>query len=165
MYYFGKCSAELSAVCSTSFFSWSSAYYSHSLLYFFDDVYANGFFSSISRLWNTLNIFLCLIIQMALSLEIIQAPIIFDHFLNSCPICFFLSVPLFLVTPCFVMAVTPCIEQNPIETETCLFASRNFWGIDMFLSVYIFILAKNTRELFVFWCFQEQKMGRLAGKS
>ena len=71
MYYFGKCSAELSAVCSTSFFSWSSAYYSHSLLYFFDDVYANGFFSSISRLWNTLNIFLCLIIQMALSLEII----------------------------------------------------------------------------------------------
>ena len=75
------------------------------------DVYVNSFFPRTARLWNSLPIE-CFPLTYDLSGFKCRINISFNcrFFLNKFPLCFNLFVLLFLVTPCLVVAVQPCME-------------------------------------------------------
>ena len=98
--YFGKCSSEVAQLAPLPYTRGKSARYSHRLHNFpvtftrcYKDVYVNSFFPRTARLWN--------------SLPIECFPLTYD--LNDIPVCFNLFLLLFLVTPCLIVAVQPCI--------------------------------------------------------
>ena len=95
-YYFGRCSSKLAQLVPLPYSRGRSTHYSDRLHDFsvniprcYKDVYVNSFFPRTS--------FIC------------------SFFLNRYPVCFNLFVLPFLVTPCLVMAVQPCMEWIPIK--------------------------------------------------
>ena len=102
-YYFGRCSSELAQLVPLPFSRERSTRYSDRLHdfsvtnpRFYKDVYVNSFFPCTARLWN--------------SLPIECFPCNCRFFLNRFPVCFNLFVLFFLVTPCLVVTVQPCME-------------------------------------------------------
>ena len=122
-YYFGRCSSELAQLVPLPF-SWGrSTCYSDRLHDIsvtiprcYTDVYVNGFFPRTARLWNSLpkecfpltydlSGFKSRINRHLLTVGSFQTDFLYAK-------TFF--VLLFLVTPCLVVAVQPCIEWIPI---------------------------------------------------
>ena len=105
-YYFGRSSSELAQLVPLPFSQGRSTRYSDrsydfsvTILICYKDVYVNSFFPRTARLWNSLPI------------ECFdQTPINCRFFLKRFPVCFNLFVLLFLVTPCLVVAVQPCMK-------------------------------------------------------
>ena len=112
-YYFDRCSSELAQLVPLPLSLERSTRFSDRLHDFsvtipecFKDVYNNSFFPRTARLWN--------------SLPIECFPLTYDlsgfsgfncrFFLNRFPVCSDLSMLLFLVTPCLIVAVQPCME-------------------------------------------------------
>ena len=118
-YYFGRCISELAQLAPLPFSRGRSTRYSDRLHDFsvpiltcYKNVYVNSFFPRTARLWNSLPIgcFPLTYNLNGLSLYNLQAPINFRFFLKKFPVCFNLFMLLFLVTPCSVVAVQPCME-------------------------------------------------------
>ena len=118
-YYFGRCSSKLAQLAPLPFSRGRSTRYSDRLHDFsvpiltcYKNVYVNSFFPRTARLWNSLPIgcFPLTYNLNGLSLYNLQAPINFRFFLKKFPVCFNLFMLLFLVTPCSVVAVQPCME-------------------------------------------------------
>ena len=119
-YYFGRCSSELAQLVPLSFSQGRSTRYSGRLHDFFftipkcfKDVYVNSFFTLIARLWNSLPLE-CF--PLTYNLSGFQSKInrhllaVKRFFLKRFLICCNVFVPHFLVTPCLVVAVQPCME-------------------------------------------------------
>ena len=118
-YYFGRCSSELDELVTLPYSGGRSTRYSDRLHDFsvsiprcYKDVYVNSFFPRTARLWNSLPIE-CFPLTYDLSgfkSRINGTPFNCRFFLIRFPVCFNLFVLLFLVTPCLVVAVQPCME-------------------------------------------------------
>ena len=80
----------------------------------YKDVYVNSFFLCTARLWNSLPIE-CF--PLTYDLSGFKSRINCRFFLNRFPVCFNLFVLLFLVSPCLVVAVQPCIVWIPIKKK------------------------------------------------
>ena len=116
-YYFGRCSSELAQLVPLPYSRGRSTRYSDRLHDFsvtiprcYKDV--NSFFPLTARLWNSLPIE-CFPLTYDLSgfkSRINRNLINCRFFLNRFPVCFNLFMLLFLVTPCLVVAVQPCME-------------------------------------------------------
>ena len=115
-YYFGRCSSEQAQLVPLPYSRGRSTRYSVRLHDFsvtvprcYKDVYVNSFFPCTARLWNSLPI-KCFPLTYDLSGFKSRINISFNcsFFLNRFPVCFF--VLPFLVTPCLVVAVQPCME-------------------------------------------------------
>ena len=117
-YYSGRCSSELAQLVPLPFSQGKSTCYSDRLHYFsvtiprcYKDVYVNSFFPRMAKHWNSLPIE-CFPLTYDLSgFKPKQTSFNCTFFLNrfsvSCNLFFFAS---FLVTPCLVVAVQPCME-------------------------------------------------------
>ena len=120
-YYFGRCSSELAQLVPLLFSQGRSTCYSDRLHDFsvtiprcYMDVYVNSFFPCTARLWNSQPIE-CFSLTYDLSgfkSRINRHFLTAGFFLNRFPVCFNL-VLLFLVTPCLVVTVQPCMEGIP----------------------------------------------------
>ena len=119
-YYFGRCSSELAQLFPRSFFQGRSTCYSNRLHDFpvtilrcYKDVYVNSFFPRAARLWNSLPIE-CFPLTYDLNgfKSRISRPIKCRFFLKIFPVCFNLLFVcfFFLVTPCLLLGVQPCVE-------------------------------------------------------
>ena len=118
-YYFGKCSSELDQLVSTFFSQGRPTRYSESLHDFSvtiprcsKDVYVNRFFPCTARLQNSLPIE-CFPLIYGLSgfkSRINRQLFSYRFFLSRFPLWFNLLVLLFLVTPCLVVTVQPCMQ-------------------------------------------------------
>ena len=115
-YYFGRYSSELAQLVSLPSPRGTSTRYSDRLCDFSvniprwsKDIYVNRSFPCTARLWNSLPIE-CFPLNYDLSglKSRINRHLNFRFFLNRLPVCFNLFVLLFLVTPCFAVAVQPC---------------------------------------------------------
>ena len=120
-YYFGRCSCELAQLVPLPFSRGRSTRYSDRLHDFcvtiprcYKDVYVNSFFPRTARLWNSvpiecfpltydLNGFKSRINRHLLTVDTYKK-------LTRFPVCRNFFVLLFLVTPCLVVAVQPCME-------------------------------------------------------
>ena len=124
-YYFGRCFSNLAQLVPLSFSRGRSTRYSDRLHDFsatiprcYKDIYVNTFFPCIARLWNSLPVecFPLTYHQKGFKSRINrQAPINCRFFVRRFPVCFNLFVLLFLVTPCLVVAVQPCMECIPFS--------------------------------------------------
>ena len=118
-YYFVRCSSELAQLVPLPFSRGGSTRYSDRLHSFsvtilrcYKNVYVNSFFPCAARLWTSLPI-KCF--PLTYNLNGLKTPINCRFFLRRFPVCFSLLVLLFLVTPCLVVAVQPCMEWIPIR--------------------------------------------------
>ena len=118
-YYFGRCILELAQLAPLPFSRgrstrcWDRLHdFSVTIPRCYKDVYVNSFFPRTARPWNTLPIecFRLTYNLNGLSLYNLQAPVNFRFFLKKFPVCFNLFVLLFLVTPCSVVTIQPCME-------------------------------------------------------
>ena len=119
MYYFGRCSSELVQLVPLPYSQGRSTCYSDRLHDFsvtisrcYGDVYVNNFFSRTTRLWNSLSIE-CFPLTYDLSgfkSRISRLSFNCRFFLNRFSVCFNLFVLPFLVTPCLIVAIQPCVE-------------------------------------------------------
>ena len=116
-YYFGRCSSELAQLVPLPFSRGRSTHYSDRLHDFsvkiprcYKDVYVNSFFPRTVKLWNSLPIeCFCLTYDLSGLKSRINRSFNCRFFLNR----FSVSCNLFyafLVTPCLVVAVQPCME-------------------------------------------------------
>ena len=114
-YYFGRCSSELTQLVPLPFSQGRSTRYSDRLHDFsvtitrcYNDVYVNSFLPRTARLWNSVPIE-CF--PLNYNLNGFKSRIK-RHLLTvgSFHVCFNLFVLLFLVTPCLVAVVQPCVE-------------------------------------------------------
>ena len=117
-YYFGRCSSELAQLVPLPYSRGRPTRYSDRLHDFYvtiprcyKDVYVNSFFPRTARLWNSLPIE-CFPLTYDLNGFKSRINISFNcrFLLNRFPVCFNLFVLPFLVTPCLVVAVKPCME-------------------------------------------------------
>ena len=120
-YYFGSCSSELAQLAQLvplPFSRGRSTRYTDRLHDFsvtiarcYKDVYVNSFFPRTTLLWNSLPRE-CFPLTYYLHgfKSRINRHLNCRFFLNRFPVCFNLFVLLFLVTPCLVVAVQPCME-------------------------------------------------------
>ena len=118
-YYFCRYSSELAQLVPLPYSQGRSTHYSDRLHDFsvtiprcYKDVYVNSFFPCTARLWNYLPIE-CFPFTYDLSgfkSRINRYSFNCRLFLNRFLVCFNLFVFLFLVTPCLLVAVQPCME-------------------------------------------------------
>ena len=117
-YYFHRCSSELAELAPLPFYRGRSTHYSDRLHDFsvtisrcYKDVYVSSFFPCTARLWDFLPLE-CFLLTYDLSgfNSRINRHLNCGLFLNRFPVCCNLFVLLFLVTPCRVVAVQPCME-------------------------------------------------------
>ena len=115
-YYFGRCSSELAQMVPLPYSRGRSTCYSDRLHDFsvtiprcYKDVYVNSFFPLTARLWSSLPI-KCF--TLTYDLGGFKSRISFNSrfFLNRFPVCFNLFVLPFLVTPCLLVAIQPCMK-------------------------------------------------------
>ena len=114
-HYFGRRSSELAELVPLPYSRGRSTRYSDRLHDFsvtiprcYKDIYVNSSFPCTARLWNSLSIE-CF--PLTYDLSSFKFRRFFSRFfLNRFPVCFNLFVLLFLVTPCLVVAVQPCME-------------------------------------------------------
>ena len=111
--YFGRCSSELAQLVPLPFSRERSNKYSDRLHYFsvtiprcYKDIYVNTFFPRTTRLWNSLPIEW---FSLTYDLSGFKSSIN-RHLLNRFPVCCNLFGLLFLLNPCLVVAVQPCME-------------------------------------------------------
>ena len=125
-YYFGRCSSELAQLVPLPFSRGRSTRYSDRLHDFsvtipryYKDVYVNSFFPRTAKLWNSLPTE-CFPLTYDLSgfKFRINCRFFLNRFSVSCnPFC-----ASFLVTPCHVVAVQPCMGVNPnLKKKKCAF--------------------------------------------
>ena len=123
-YYFGRCSSELAQLAPLPF-SWgrstrcSDRFHDFSVIIprYYKDGYVNSFFPCTARPWNSVPIE-CF--PLTYDLTGFKSRInrhLFNcrFFLNRFPVCHNLFLLLFLVTPCLVVAVQPCMESIPTK--------------------------------------------------
>ena len=116
-YYFGRCSSELAELVPLPFSRGRSTRYSDRLHDFsvtiprcYKDVYVNSFFPRTARLWNSVH---KECFPLTYDLGDFKSRInrhLYRFFLSKFPVGFNLFVLLFLLTPCLVVAVQPCME-------------------------------------------------------
>ena len=128
-YYFGKCSSELAQLVLLPYSWGGSTHYSNIILIdcmiflspFLDvtRMSVNSFFPHIAKLWNSLPIecFHFTYDLNDLKSRINRHLLTVGFFLNRFPVCLNLFLFLFLVTPCLVVAVQPCMEWIPIKKK------------------------------------------------
>ena len=122
-YYFGRCSSELAQLVPLPFSRGRSTRYSDRLHGFsvtiprcYNDVYVNSFCPRTARFWNSLPIeFFLLTYDLKSFKSKINRHLLTVGFSKEIPVRFNLFVLLFFVTPCFVVAVKPCMEWIPIK--------------------------------------------------
>ena len=117
--YFGRCSSELGQLVPVPYSRGRCTRYPDRLHDFsvtsprcYKDVYVKSFFPRTAKLWNSLLIE-CFPLNCDLSgfkSRINRHLLNFWFFLKRFSVCFNLFVFLFLVTPCLVGAVLPCME-------------------------------------------------------
>ena len=116
--YFGRCSSELAQLVPLPFFRGRSTRYSDRLHDFsvtiprcYKDVYVKSFFPRTARLWNSLPIE-CFPLTYNLNgfKSRINGHLLTVVFSKQIPCMLYFFVLLFLVTPCLVVAVHPCME-------------------------------------------------------
>ena len=117
-YYFGRCSSELAQLVPLPYSQGRSSCYSDRQHDFsviiprcYEDFYVNTFFPHTARFWNSLPVG-CFPLTYDLSSFKSRINISFNYrfFLNRFLVCLNLFVLPFLVTPCFVAGVQPCME-------------------------------------------------------
>ena len=118
-YYLSRCSSELAQLVSFPYSRGRSARYSDRLYDFsatiprcYKDVYVNSFFPCMARLWNSLPIG-CFPLAYDLNdfkSRINRQLLTVGSVLNRFSVCFNFFMLLFLVTPCLVAVVQPCME-------------------------------------------------------
>ena len=122
-YYFVRSSAELARLVPVPFSRGRSTRYSERLHDFsvtisrcYKDVYVNSFPPCTARLSNSVPIecFPLTYNVNGFKSRINRYLLICMCLLERFPVCFYLFVLLFLVTPCLLVAVQPCIEWIPI---------------------------------------------------
>ena len=92
------------------------------------DVYVNSFFPHTARLWNSLTIqWFSLTYDLNGFKSRIKTSFNCKFFLNRFPVFFNYFVLLFLVTPCLIVAVQPCMEWIPIYIYTLIHCKLCFW--------------------------------------
>ena len=126
-YYFGRCSSELVQLVPLPYSQGRSTCYfdrSHDFCVTiprccYKDVYVNSFFPHTARLWNSLPIecFPLTYDLSGLKSRINRYLLTVRSLLNRFPVCFNLFVLLFLVTPCLVVALQPCMERISIKKK------------------------------------------------
>ena len=129
-YYFGRCSTELSELVPLPYSRVRSTPYSDRLHGFsatisrcYKGFYVNSFFPRTARLWKFLPIEF-----FSLTYDLSGLKYRIRFFLNRFPVYFNLFVLLFLVTPCLVVAVEPCIKGILINKKRLL-CWETFWDI------------------------------------
>ena len=117
-YHFDGCSSELLQLVPLSYsWGWSIQgsdrlhYFSVTICRFYKDIHVNS--PSTTRLWNSLPIEM---LSFGLWFSSLELTGIFNwrFFLTKFPVYLNLFVFLFLITPCLVLAVQPCMEWIPI---------------------------------------------------
>ena len=112
-YYFGRCSLELAQLVPLPYSRGRSTRYSDRLHDFsitiprcYKDVYVNSFFRRTAKLWNSLHIE-CFLLTCDLNgfKSRIKRHLLTASSFKRFPVCFNLFVFLFLVTPCYILAV------------------------------------------------------------
>ena len=125
-YYFGRCSSELAQLVPLPF-SWGrSTRYSDRLHHFsviiprcYKDIYVNSFCPRTARFWNSLPLE-CFPLTYDLSdfkSRIHRHLLTVDFFLTNFLYAIIFFALLFLVTPCLIVAVQPCMEWIPIKEK------------------------------------------------
>ena len=101
----------------------------------YKDVYVNSYFPHKARLWNSLPIE-CFPLTYELSgfKSRINRNLLTVDSLKRFPVWFNIFVPFFLVTPCLVVAVQPCMEWIPIK----IYIYTNIY-IYIYINIYIYI--------------------------
>ena len=85
------------------------------------DVYVNSFFPHTARLWNSLTIqWFSLTYDLNGFKSRIKTSFNCRFFLNRFPVFFNYFVLLFLVTPCLIVAVQPCMEWIPYNVKNAI---------------------------------------------
>ena len=126
-YYLGICSSELAELVPLTLYRRSSTHYSDRLHDFsvtiprcYKDVYINSFFPCTAGLWNFLPVE-CFPLTYDLSgfksrINSLELTLFHCRFLlNRLSVCCNLFVLHFLVIPCLIVAVQPCMEWIPVK--------------------------------------------------
>ena len=115
-YYFGRCSSDPAQLVPLPYSRGRSTRLLHdfsvTITRCCKDVYVNSFFPRTARLWSFLPTE-CFSLTYDRS-DNEQISFNCRFFLNRFPLCFNLFVIFFLVTPCLIVAVQPCMEWIPI---------------------------------------------------
>ena len=118
-----RCSSELAELVPLPYSRGRCTRYSDRLHGFsvtiprcYNDVYVNSFCPRTARFWNSLPIeFFLLTYDLKSFKSKINRHLLTVGFSKEIPVRFNLFVLLFFVTPCFVVAVKPCMEWIPIK--------------------------------------------------
>ena len=126
-YYLGICSSELAELVPLTLYRRSSTHYSDRLHDFsvtiprcYKDFYINSFFPCTAGLWNFLPVE-CFPLTYDLSgfksrINSLELTLFHCRFLlNRLSVCCNLFVLHFLVIPCLIVAVQPCMEWIPVK--------------------------------------------------